>query len=76
MINLVVGPLIIHSEHQVKEFLKDIKIFTVLELGVLLAQDPSKHLPCFHARPYYISVFVPVRRGTLVNALKGEELIF
>lgn len=52
--------------------LKDIEIFTVLELGVLLAQDPCQHLARLHTRPHHVAVLVPVRIGAVMNTLKLE----
>lgn len=40
--------------------LKHVKVLAVLELAVLLAEQPGQHLPGFHAGTHHASGFVPV----------------
>lgn len=42
--------------------LEHLQILAVLELGVLLAQDPGEHLAGLHAGQHHAAAFVPMRR--------------
>lgn len=45
--------------------LKYLKILAVLELGVLLAENPGDRLSCLHSRSDDVSIFIPTVRTFL-----------
>lgn len=42
--------------------LENLQVLAVLELGVLLAQDPGEHLAGLHAGQHHAAALVPVGR--------------